>query len=48
LPERGLAAAEIARLWARDRFALTQCAGRQAALAAHARGQEAAAEEAAP
>jgi hypothetical protein len=47
LPQGGLAAPEIARLWARDRFALAQCAGRLSALAGHVRGQEAAASEAA-
>ena len=42
LPQAGLAAGEVARLWGLDRLALAQCRGRHGALAAHVRAQEAA------
>ena len=43
LPQAGLAAGDVARLWGLDRLALAQCRGRHGALAAHVRAQEAAA-----
>ena len=43
LPDHGLRAGEVARLWGRDRLALAQCAGWQGALARHVRATEAAA-----
>ena len=43
LPQDGLTAGEVARLWGLDRLALAQCKGRHGALAAHVRAQEAAA-----
>ena len=41
LPQAGLSAGEVARLWGLDRLALAQCKGRHGALAAHVRAQEA-------
>ena len=43
LPQDGLTAGQVARLWGLDRLALAQCKGRHGALAAHVRAQEAAA-----
>ena len=42
LPQAGLSARDVARLWGLDRMALAQCKGRHGALAAHVRAQEAA------
>ena len=44
LPQGGLGAGEVARLWGLDRLALAQCKRRHGALAAHVRAQEAAVE----
>ena len=43
LPQGGLVAGDVARLWGLDRLALAQCRRRHSALAAHVRAQEAAA-----
>ena len=42
LPRGAIRAGAVARLWGRDRLALSSCAARQAALAEHVRAQEAA------
>ena len=42
LPQGGLSAGQVARLWGLDRASLAICRGRHGALAAHVRGQEAA------
>jgi hypothetical protein len=42
LPQGGLNAGQVARLWGRDRVNLAACRGRHGALAAHVRAQEAA------
>ena len=44
LPQGGLGAGDVARLWGLDRLALAQCKRRHGALAAHVRAQEAAVE----
>ena len=41
LPQGGLGAGDVARLWGLDRLALAQCKRRHGALAAHVRAQEA-------
>jgi hypothetical protein len=38
--ELGLSAAEAARLWGQDRFALARCASRHRVLSAHVRRQQ--------
>ena len=40
LPDGGLSAGDVARLWGRDRMSLAACRGRHGALASHARAQE--------
>ena len=42
LPQGGLTARQVARLWGQDRVTLAACRGRHRALAAHVRAQEAA------
>ena len=42
LPQGGLGAGQVARLWGQDRVNLATCRGRHRALGAHVRAQEAA------
>lgn len=41
LPDRAMRVSEVARLWGRDRVALSACAGRHGTLARHVRALEA-------